>query len=106
MSESTIERGFQYDRLTVADDGSFEATRDNIFACPCGEGPWVSVQTGRVYRGNGGSERDQWALQASGPWVRIIDDTDLADAMQRTNEAQREVEKIRKRVAEAIGVEL
>ena len=105
-NEEPMERGFKYDRLTVADDGCFEATRDNIFACPCGHGRWVSVQTGRVYRGHGGNEREQWSLQAEGPWVRILEDSGWDEMVASRDSALHEQQNVRKRVAKAIGAEL
>lgn len=73
-TETATPRGFAYDKLTEADDHSIEATRHRIYACPCGPAAWLSIQTGEVYRGNGGNEREQWWLQAQGPWVQIDSD--------------------------------
>lgn len=60
------ERGFKYDRLTEADDASVEHVRERIYACPCGAGPWVSIKTGEMHFGNGGSEREQEWLYRRG----------------------------------------
>ena len=68
------DRGFKYDELTEADDASIENVRNRIYACPCGEGVWVSIQTGTVYEGNGGNDRDQWYWQSRGPWVRTTNE--------------------------------
>ncbi|MDF2990258.1 MAG: hypothetical protein K0S37_772 [Microbacterium sp.] len=64
-------RGFAYDRLTEADDQHVEAVRDRLYAAPCGMGVWVSVKTGTIVHGNGGNEREQWAWQAVGPWIKL-----------------------------------
>ena len=47
---------------------------DRIHLHPYKQGLWVSVQTGRTYRGNGGKERDEWALEKEGPWVLVSED--------------------------------
>lgn len=100
------ERGFKYDALTEADDASIEANRQRIYACPCGMGRWVSIQTGTVYVGHGGSERTQWWLQSRGPWVLIGEDERLDTALRERNEAFEKYELLRCAVAEAIGAEL
>jgi hypothetical protein len=66
-----IRVGFEYDQLTLADAAAVELVRDRLYACPCGDGVWVSVRTGMIYRGHGGNERAQWELQRDAPWVRL-----------------------------------
>lgn len=71
MSTTETVRGFQYDALTTADDNAIENARENLYACPCGDGTWVSVRNGRIYRGHGGNERAQWELQRDAPWIKL-----------------------------------
>lgn len=69
---------------------------DRIHLHPWRWGLWVSVQTGRTYRGNGGKERDEWALEKEGPWVLVSEDDaeqlvtvyDLERANNRAEELQ------------------
>jgi hypothetical protein len=68
---SNAERGFVYDRLTEADDQHVEAVRDRLYAAPCGMGVWVSIKDGTIVHGNGGNEREQWAWQKIGPWIKL-----------------------------------
>lgn len=98
--------GFQYDELTAADDASIAATRERIFACPCGDGVWASVQTGEVYRGNGGNERSQWWLQSQGPWVRVEKDEGHDRIQQHLARAQAAYETLRSDLAKLIGADL
>lgn len=100
-----MERGFKYDRLTEADDATIAATRGRIYACPCGAGSWVSIQTGEVYSGNGGNEREQWWLQSRGPWVLIAKDDRLNEETKRANAAYRLLEDLKDSIAELIGAE-
>lgn len=87
-------RGFEYDRLTEADDAHVDAVRVALFACPCGMGWWVSVKTGYIYRGHGGSEREQWSLQKEGPWIRL-DDGEVREKL--TGPLEREAETAKER---------
>lgn len=63
--------GFEYDQLTLAETAAVDLVRDKLYACPCGDGVWASVRTGRIYRGHGGNERAQWELQRDAPWIRL-----------------------------------
>lgn len=101
------ERGFRYDYLTVADDKSVEAVRERIYACPCGDGPWVSLKTGSMYYGNGGNEREQEFLYERGPWVRIAEDADtrFQRAVDASRALRRESETLKDAIAELIGAE-
>lgn len=99
------DRGFRYDHLTVADDEHLEAVRERIYACPCGSGAWVSIQTGEVYRGNGGNEREQWWLQSRGPWAKVEKDEGFDTEARMRRAHYKSLEDLRRKVAEVIGVD-
>lgn len=69
---------------------------DRIHLHPYRRGLWVSVQTGRTYRGNGGKERDEWALEQEGPWV-LVNELDAEGLVDRCDleYAERRTEKLR-----------
>lgn len=69
---------------------------DRIHLHPWKQGLWVSVQTGRTYRGNGGKERDEWALEQEGPWV-LVNELDAESLVDRCDleYAERRTEKLR-----------
>lgn len=55
---------------------------DRIHLHPYKQGLWVSIQTGRTYRGNGGKAHDEWGLEQQGPWI-LVDESDAESLVER-----------------------
>lgn len=104
-SKDITKRGLVYDELTPATWKSIKQNADLIYATPCGWGPWVSISTGEVYHGNGGSERSQLHLYKVGPWVRIQKDTESERVREDRARMYREHEDLKDKIAELIEAE-
>jgi hypothetical protein len=107
--DTSLARGFAYDRLTSADDQHVEAVRDRLYAAPCGSGVWVSVKDGTIVHGHGGNEREQWTWQAIGPWVKLdphkIEWSEFGRVRRDAERLKAELSALRERLAELAGVE-
>ncbi|MDN6374287.1 MAG: hypothetical protein L0K12_15405 [Brevibacterium aurantiacum] len=83
---------------------------DRIHLHPWKQGLWVSVQTGRTYRGNGGKERDEWALEKEGPWVLVAEDDaeNLVSTydLERATEHAMRLQGLIEQISESINQEI